>query len=205
MIDTVNSPIFYHIGSLCMKYWYRPKSHWAVTYLAEGGGIWRSNMKGRGRFVRREDCRGGGEKNRRAQSNCSFKIAQETPKKQRIFLYPLKSLLGAQDWPRAEMNTPELWGSWGITYFGFSKVEVDSLDLFQEHQQNIIAYWGLSHFVLCFVVSLKNGTLTQSSYYFCGTNKPWNTLMFHGSILRDFKPKKTTVWFAFNFLNGMQR
>lgn len=132
MIDTGIGCMFCHMGSLCKNSWYRPKTQWAITYLAEGRGVQKSNMKGRDRFVHWEDCRAGGDKNTGVQSNCSFKITQQIPKKQRAFLEPLKSLLGARDWPRAETNTAVLWGSWGITCFGFSKLEVDSLDLFQE-------------------------------------------------------------------------
>lgn len=143
-------------------------------------------MKGQDKFVHWEDCRGGGEKTSRIWSNHSFKTTQELPKKQRTFLYSLKSI-------RTQSNMLVLWGCRSITYFGFSKVKFDSLDLFQACQQNPIAHWSLSGFVLGFVVTLQSGTLTQTRYYFYRTNTPWKTLMFQGSIMKDFKSKKTSV------------
>lgn len=154
-------------------------------------------MKGQDRFVHWEDCRGGGEKTSRTRSNHSFKTTQELPKKQRTFLYPLKST----------QDTDKYVGVMRLQkyHFGFSKVKFDCLDLFQTCQQNPIAHWSLSGFVLSFVVTLQSGALTQTRYYFYGTNTPWNTLMFQGSIMKDLKSKETSVSFYFKFLNSIQR
>lgn len=59
--------------------------------------------------MHRENWRSGGERKARAQSDCSFRISR------------------SPGLARDEVNG--VWSFWGITYFGFSEVDLGSLDL----------------------------------------------------------------------------
>jgi len=155
MIHTGCNFVSYHIGSLYKKLWYRPQSHLAereenlqkernkqnkTKNKKQQQQQQKKKGKDQNRFVCWEDCR-------RAQSNCNFKITTEEvsiPSEDYDWCTELDNSWGKRS---------VLWGCRGISYIFYPEVGADSLDLFKEHQQSLIAHWGLSLFVSCFVLS----------------------------------------------------